>query len=109
MALFGHIVLGPTVHQWRALDTSIRNIIPMLRRADAFNIEAAKSIDDTVASVYGIFPAPQPVAKCRVFVFVSLARQSCAPTTPWPLPCGGFSSHVAAVRPAGARKPHLAA
>jgi len=67
MAIFGHLVLGPTIAEWRSFDVSMRNLIPMLRRADAFDLQKAKSIDDTFLSVFGIYPVSSFFFVCAIF------------------------------------------
>ena len=78
MAIFGHLVLGPTIAEWRSFDISMRNLIPMLRRADAFDLQKAKSIDDTFLSVFGIYPVSSFFFVCAVFansfILLNLSR-----------------------------------
>ena len=56
MGIYGNLVLGPSVEQWRTFGQSMRNLVPMLRRPDAFSFEAAQAVDDTALAVY----APPP-------------------------------------------------
>ena len=60
MGIYGNLVLGPSVEQWRTFGQSMRNLVPMLRRPDAFNFEAAQAVDDTALAVYAPTPTPPP-------------------------------------------------
>ena len=63
MGIYGNLVLGPSVEQWRTFGQSMRNLVPMLRRPDAFNWEAAQAVDDTALAVYAptpTHPTPPP-------------------------------------------------
>ena len=67
MGIYGNLVLGPSVEQWRTFGESMRNLVPMLRRPDAFDWEAAQAVDDTALAVYA--PArtpPRPRRHCTV-------------------------------------------
>ena len=85
MGIYGNLVLGPSVEQWRTFGQSMRNLVPMLRRPDAFNWEAAQAIDDTALAVYAaalhLSPALPPPPCLR------LGRcQRVLGFTPYPIP-----------------------
>ena len=63
MGIYGNLVLGPSVEQWRTFGESMRNLVPMLRRPDAFDWEAAQAVDDTALAVYA--PARTPPRPAR--------------------------------------------
>ena len=60
MGIYGNLVLGPSVEQWRTFGESMRNLVPMLRRPDAFDWEAAQAVDDTALAVYATARTPSP-------------------------------------------------
>ena len=77
MGIYGNLVLGPSVEQWRTFGESMRNLVPMLRRPDAFDWEAAQAVDDTALAVYATARTPPP-----------------APPAPYTLPTPTTQAHT---------------